>query len=377
MDKRIRVGVIFGGRSGEHEVSLRSAASIIGALDPDKYEVMPIGITRAGRWVSGRGALAALEAGAEDSMRPVALLGEPGGRALMAVDYGTNGAVTLHDITQLDVIFPVLHGPFGEDGTVQGLLELADIPYVGAGVVGSAVGMDKAIFKSVMLAHGLPVLPHMLVTRRQWETARDEVLDSAEAGLRYPVFVKPANLGSSVGISKARDRAQLAAALDEAARYDRRLLVEQGIGAREIEVSVMGNEELIASLPGEIVPCDEFYSYRAKYIDEGSELLIPAPLPDDLAERIQALAVQSFRAIDGAGLGRVDFLLERETDTPYINEVNTIPGFTSISMYPKLWEATGIAYPELVDRLIQLAFERYAEKQRSETSYDWRRDEES
>ncbi len=369
---KIRVGVIFGGRSGEHEVSLRSAASVMRALNPDKYEVLPIGVTKAGRWISGANALRALEAGALDSTRPVTLLGEPMDRALMAIDEGPE-ALTLHEEAQLDVVFPVLHGPFGEDGTVQGLLELAGVPYVGAGVVGSAVGMDKAVFKSVMLAHGLPILPYMLVTRRQWESDREGVLDEAEMGLRYPLFAKPANLGSSVGVTKAKNRAQLAAGLEYAARYDRRLLVEQGIDAREIEVSVLGNEDLIASVPGEIIPSDEFYSYRAKYIDE-SQLLIPAPLPDDVAETFQRLAVEAFRAIDGAGLGRVDFLLERETGAPYINEINTIPGFTSISMYPKLWEASGIPYPELLDRLIELALERHADKQRNETSYDWRSD---
>ena len=375
---RIRVGVIFGGRSGEHEVSLRSAASIMRALDPDKYEVLPIGVTKQGRWISGPDALKALEAGRADAggvngAQPVALLGEPASNALMAMERGAeDGALTLRDMTRLDVIFPVLHGSYGEDGTVQGLLELANVPYVGAGVVGSAVGIDKAIFKSVMLAHGLPVLPYMLATRRQWEADREGVLHEAEMGLRYPMFTKPANLGSSVGVRKARSRAELAAGLDDAARYDRRLLVEQGIDAREIEVSVLGNEDLIASVPGEIVPDDEFYSYRAKYINEGSQLLIPAPLPDDLTETFQELAVRAFRAIDGAGLGRVDFLLDRETGAPYLNEVNTIPGFTSISMYPKLWEASGIPYSELLDRLIALALERHADKQRNETSYDWR-----
>ncbi|MCZ7544453.1 MAG: D-alanine--D-alanine ligase [Anaerolineae bacterium] len=367
----MRVGVIFGGRSGEHEVSLRSAASVMRALDPEKYEVLPIGVTKAGRWISGANALKALEAGVADSTRPVTLLGEPMDRALMVIDESSE-ALTLHEATQLDVVFPVLHGPFGEDGTVQGLLELAGVPYVGAGVVGSAVGMDKAVFKSVMLAHGLPILPYMLVTRRQWEADREGVLREAEMGLRYPMFVKPANLGSSVGVTKAKDRAQLAAGLDEAARYDRRLLVEQGIDAREIEVSVLGNEEISASVPGEIVPADEFYSYRAKYIDERSQLLIPAPLSDDLTETIQQIAVAAFRAIDGAGMGRVDFLLERETGAPYLNEVNTIPGFTSISMYPKLWEASGVPYPALLDRLIALALERHEDRQRNATSYDWR-----
>ncbi|MBN1286867.1 MAG: D-alanine--D-alanine ligase [Anaerolineae bacterium] len=362
---KIRVGVIFGGRSAEHEISLRSAASIMRVLDPAKYEALPIGITHEGKWFAGPGALAALEAGGVDGMQPVALAGAPAGRALLALEQDR----AVPNSAPLDVIFPVLHGPFGEDGTVQGLLELADIPYVGSGVLGSAVGMDKALFKAVMLAHGLPVLPHLLVTRAQWEAAREELLDAAEAGLAYPMFVKPANLGSSVGITKAKDRAALAAGLDEAARYDRRLLVEQGINAREIEVSVLGNDEVIASAPGEIVPSDEFYSYRAKYIDKTSRLLVPAPLPAEMTEWVRDLAVQAFQAVDGAGLGRVDLLLDADAGMPYINEINTMPGFTEISMYPKLWEASGIPYPELIDRLIALALERHADKARNETRF--------
>ncbi len=366
--QRIRVGVIFGGRSGEHEVSLRSARSIMDAIDKDKYEVLPIGITKEGRWIAGGDPLKALTTGEPQSV-PAALIGEPGDPTLKAIEPVSRRSSSMTAIATLDVIFPVLHGPFGEDGTVQGLLELANIPYVGAGVIGSAVGMDKAIFKSIMVAHGLPVLPHLLVLRSEWEASREAVLDRVEAALHYPLFVKPVNLGSSVGISKAKDRAGLAAGLDEAARYDRRLLIEQGIPAREIEVSVLGNDQPIASIPGEIVPGDEFYSYTDKYLSDAAQLLIPAPLDPETASLAQELSIRAFKAIDCAGLARCDFLLDKETGRLWINEINTIPGFTSISMYPKLWEASGIPYPELIDRLIQLALERHTDKQRNQTSY--------
>ncbi len=368
-ERKIRVGVIFGGRSAEHAVSLRSAAAVMDALDPDKYEVFPIGITLEGRWFGGSDALHLLEDGVAETVQSVAFLGTPMHKALMAVEHDkSGGTLALHEVTRLDVVFPVLHGPYGEDGTVQGLLELAGIPYVGSGVVGSALGMDKAVFKAVMQAHGLPVLPYILITRRQWEGARAATLDAIEAAIPYPAFVKPANMGSSVGISKVAGRAELAAGLDKAARYDRRLLVEQGIVAREIEVSVLGNEDVIASVPGEVMPSDAFYTYDAKYIEE-SKLCIPAELADDVADAIRAMARRAFHAIDGAGLGRVDLLLDVETGKPYINEINTLPGFTEISMYPKLWEASGLPYPELVDRLIVLALERYADKERNECEY--------
>ncbi len=368
--RKLRVGVIFGGRSGEHQVSLWSAASVMRAMDPERYEIVPIGITQDGHWIAGAGAMALLDEGeAGGEVHDVAILPDPTDPALMRVD-GHNGEFILRRMAELDVIFPVLHGPYGEDGTIQGLLELAGIPYVGAGVVGSAVGMDKAVFKAVMIAHGLPVLPHRLVLRSEWEADRDAVLDRIEADLDYPMFTKPANLGSSVGISKVRTRRELAAGLDAAARYDRRLLVEKGINAREIEVSVLGNDAPIASIPGEIVPGDEFYSYKAKYLDDSSELLIPAPISDELAESAREMAVAAYRAIDCAGLARCDFLLDRDTGKLYVNEINTIPGFTRISMYPKLWEATGIPYPELIDRLIELALERYDEKSRTQTSYE-------
>jgi D-alanine-D-alanine ligase len=372
MARKIRVGVIFGGRSGEHEVSLVSARSVMGAMDEQKYEIVPIGITKEGRWIASGDPMKALEAGDTGASRPAALLGDPSRRGLMRLE-DTERAVEATRLAELDVVFPVLHGPYGEDGTVQGLLELAGIPYVGADVTGSALGMDKAVFKDVMQAHGLPIVDYVLVKRKQWEADPEGVLDRAEAALGYPVFTKPANLGSSVGISKCRDRAGLVAGLAEAARYDRKLLVEIAVpAAREIEVSVLGNDDPIASLPGEIVPGREFYSYEAKYIDVGddaSQLLIPAPISPEMTEQVRDLAVRAYKAIDCAGMARADFLLSRETGELYVNELNTIPGFTAISMYPKLWDASGVPYPELIDRLIELALERYEDKGRSETSY--------
>jgi D-alanine-D-alanine ligase len=365
---KIRIGVIFGGRSGEHEVSLHSARSVMDALDKDRYETIPIGITKDGHWVTGNSTWKALRSGAGETV-DAALLGEPGQHALMAVEED-RGRMGLRDVATLDVIFPVLHGPYGEDGTVQGLLELADIPYVGAGVVGSAVGMDKTIFKSVIRAHGLPVLPYKLVLRSDWEREHQAVLDELEGLLAYPMFTKPANLGSSVGVSKVRNREELKAGLDEAAAYDRRLLVEQGIEAREIEVSVMGNDEPLASIPGEVVPADEFYSYEDKYIRGEAQLLIPAPLDEEQAALAQRLAVAAYAAIDCAGLARCDFLLDKQDGALYVSEVNTIPGFTAISMYPKLWEASGVPYPELIDRLVEYALERHAQKRRCKTSYE-------
>jgi D-alanine-D-alanine ligase len=285
----------------------------------------------------------------------------------------TDRAIEATRLSELDVVFPVLHGPYGEDGTVQGLLELAGIPYVGAGVVGSVLGMDKAVFKDVMRARGFPIVDYLVIKRREWGADPDGVMDRVEAQLIYPVFTKPANLGSSVGISKCHDRTGLADGLADAARYDRKLIVEVAVpAAREIEVSVLGNDEPIASVPGEIIPSREFYSYESKYIDDGedaSELLIPAPISPKMAEQVRDLAVRVYKAIDCAGMARADFLLSGESGELYVNELNTIPGFTSISMYPKLWEATGVTYPELIDRLIELAIERYQDKERSETSY--------
>jgi D-alanine-D-alanine ligase len=365
--RKIRVGVLFGGRSGEHEISLMSAESVMGSLDATKYEVVPVGITKSGRWVTGD-ALAALSEGREPT-EPAALLPDPHSSALLRLDSDQPGSPTLSEIATLDVVFPVMHGPYGEDGTVQGLLELANLPYIGAGVVGSAVGMDKAVFKYVMEANGLPVLPWRLFLSSEWTRRPEEILDEAEQALQYPIFVKPANLGSSVGISKCYKREELIAGMEEAASYDRRIIVEQGIRGRELEVAVLGNDEPTASVVGEIRPRRDFYDYIAKYVDEDSELIIPAPLEPHMAGEVQRLAVEAYKAIDCAGLGRVDLLLDRDSGRLYVNEINTIPGFTRISMYPKLWEATGLSYPELLDRLIDLALERHEQKGRLKTSF--------
>ncbi len=368
-DRKIRIGVIFGGRSGEHEVSLMSARSVISALDPEKYEVVLIGISKSGRWLTGD-VRAALEGGVEEAARPAALLPDPRASALMEMEFIETRPASLSEVAQLDVVFPVLHGPYGEDGTIQGLLELAGIPYVGAGVVGSAVGMDKAIFKAVMVAHSVPILPWSLVLASEWRLRPSLVLDRLENSLRYPMFTKPANLGSSVGICKCADRAELVSGLDTAVSYDRRLIVEQGIDARELEVSVLGNDDPIASVVGEIVPRRAFYDYVAKYISDDSDLIIPADLDPVQADYVRQLAVKAFKAMDCAGLGRADFLLDKDSEKIYINEINTIPGFTQISMYPKLWAATGIPYPELLDRLIELALERHGEKSKLKTTFE-------
>ena len=366
--KKTRVGIIFGGRSGEHEVSLLSARSVMEAIDRDRFEVVPIGITKEGRWITSSNPLRALQSGRSEGSCPVALLGDPSQRGLMRLEEGVSH-LTAGSIAELNVIFPVLHGPYGEDGTVQGLLELADIPYVGAGVLGSALGMDKIAMKDIFRSHSLPVVKYVAFKRKEWERDRGPILDRIEAEMGYPCFTKPANLGSSVGIAKPHNRGELVAGIDEAACYDRKVLVEEGINAREIEVSVLGNDDPIASVPGEVVPCNEFYDYAAKYLDDASELLIPAPISPELTERVRKLAVEAYLAIDCAGMARADFLLDRESGILYISELNTIPGFTPISMYPKLWEATGISYPELIERLIDLALERHAENSRSRSSY--------
>lgn len=363
-NKRIRVAVLFGGRSGEHEVSLVSARSIIGALDPAKYEIYPVGISRSGRWLTEGDPLQQLASGVEpqaaasDDNLPV----PSGGRELIP---GTQGA----RFPQVDVVFPVLHGTFGEDGTVQGLLELAGLPYVGSGVLGSSLGLDKVAQKAVFRANGLPVGEYLPVARSAWRARPDEIVAEVETRLGYPVFTKPANLGSSVGVAKARDGNELRHGLDLAARYDRRLLVEAAINAREIECSVLGNDDPIASVLGEVVPSNEFYDYRAKYVDNASELIIPARLPAETASLIREVAVKAFLALDCAGMARVDFFLCKDSGRVYLNELNTIPGFTDISMYPKLWEATGVPYADLVDRLIELALERHEERRATETSY--------
>jgi len=366
--RKIRVGVIFGGKSGEHEVSLASAQSIMRAIDKGKYEVVPIGITHEGRWLTQGDPLKALTGG-QTSMPQLLESGFvlDAGEERRELIPGTETS----GLPAVDVIFPMLHGPFGEDGTVQGLLELADIPYVGASVMSSAVGMDKAVMKDVLRAHGLPVVDHVVIKRAQWDADRESVRRMVAETIGYPCFVKPANLGSSVGISKAHHAGEIDAAMDVAAQYDRKMLVEKSVEqAREIEVSVLGNDDPIASAPGEVVPDREFYDYAAKYLDSASELLIPAPLDEVTTEYVRRLAVQAYLAFDCAGMARVDFLLSHLTGELFISEVNTIPGFTKISMYPKLWEASGIPYSELIDRLIDLALERHADKHRSRTSYN-------
>jgi D-alanine-D-alanine ligase len=371
--QKIRVGVIFGGRSGEHEVSLLSAQSVIAALDPERYDIVPIGISKEGRWLTGN-VMAALTSGAQGA-HFATLLPDPQTAALLQLDLHAEQPSALSVVTQLDVILPILHGTFGEDGTVQGLLELANIPYAGAGVVGSAVGMDKAIFKYVMEANGLPILPWVLVSSREWAEQPAQVIGDIEAQLTYPVFTKPANLGSSVGISKCSNRDELRAGLADAARFDRRVVVEQGINARELEVAVLGNDEPAASIVGEVRPRRAFYDYVAKYLaepgsEDESELLIPAPISEELAAQVRRLAVDAYKAIDCAGLGRVDLLLDRDSGKLYMNEINTIPGFTRISMYPKLWEASGLPYADLLDRLIDLAIERHEQKCAQSTDFD-------
>ncbi len=365
MSQKIRVLVIFGGRSGEHEVSLNSARSVLAVLDPQKYEVYQVGITHDGVWVTGDNVHAALEKNQTASLPRVALLPYPGSKTVYRIE---NGA--LQPWTEVDVVFPVLHGTFGEDGTLQGLFELADLPYVGAGVLGSSVGMDKALFKDLMRMAEVPVLPSLLATRSQIEQDLPDLIARAEQFSDYPLFTKPANLGSSVGITKCRTRSDLMEGLMDAARYDRRVLIERGLDKpREIEVSLLGNEVPQASMPGEVIPGDDFYSYRAKYLDDSSELVIPAPLSPEQIELVQYYAVRAYQAIDCAGMARADFLLDRHSGELFISEINTIPGFTRISMYPKLWAASGIAYPQLVDRLIELALERKADRDRTERQY--------
>jgi D-alanine-D-alanine ligase len=354
----IRVGVLFGGQSGEHEVSLVSAHAVMRGLDPARYEVVPIGIAKDGRWVSGPGAFAALAAAADPKQLPTSFEGGHGSQETAALVAVAEPGQILRGEGAVDVVFPVLHGPMGEDGTVQGLLELAGVPYVGCGVLASAVGMDKAMMKAAFAAAGLPLLPWALVRRSDWAREPERVIAWIEGQLQYPMFVKPANLGSSVGISKAKDRAGLAEGLRVAAGYDRRVVVEQGIPAREIEVSVLGNDAPEASVPGEIIPANEWYDYEAKYLSDASQIVIPAPISLELAGQVRELAARAFLAVDGAGLARVDFLLHTETGELFLNEVNTMPGFTPVSMYAKMWEATGLAYPELLDRLVALALDR-------------------
>ena len=376
--KKLRIGLLFGGRSGEHEVSLTSAASVLKALDPAKYEVVPIGITREGSWRVGRAAEKLLpgsgqkSSGLEKVLPDVLKSGKP---VMASADPTTPQLVPMKSASlaksqpQIDVIFPVLHGTFGEDGTVQGLLELAGIPYVGAGVVASATGMDKDVMKRLFRDAGLPVVRWVLVLRSEWEGGPAGVRNVIENEIGYPLFVKPANLGSSVGISKVRSARQLSAALDLAALYDRKILVECAVDAREIECAVLGNDHPQASVPGEIIPVNEFYDYEAKYVKEGSNIIIPARLTHRQTKRVKEYSVRAFQAIDCAGMARVDFLLDRKNSKVFVNEINTIPGFTPISMYPKMWEATGVPYAQLLDRLIELALERHEEKLRTKFTF--------
>jgi D-alanine-D-alanine ligase len=394
--KKLRVGILFGGRSGEHEVSLLSAASVLNAIDKEKYEVVPIGITKEGRWLTAEHAESLLtgkpipesrhlRAGDPETTPGAAVLAqgesvvvppEPVHRQSGLVPFQSDASLARRASDRainVDVIFPVLHGTFGEDGTIQGLLELADLPYVGAGVLGSAAGMDKDIMKSLFIAAGIPIVKHVTILRSAWEKEPRKVEKLVERKLKYPVFVKPANLGSSVGISKAHNRKELGPAIEEAAKFDRKIVVEQGVGgkknkAREIECSVLGNDEPAASVPGEIVPGKEFYDYTAKYLDEGSQLIIPARLTKAETKTVQELAVRAFQAVDCSGLARVDFLMDPKTHKIYLNEINTMPGFTSISMYPKLWAASGLAYADLIDRLIQLGIERHEDKKKNQYS---------
>jgi len=355
--KILRVGVLFGGRSGEHEVSLASAASVIRGLDPDKYEAVPIGITKDGHWLIGEGAVKMLPEVLKGGRR-VMLTADPTEAALVPLDRGAGAQ-------RLDVIFPVMHGTFGEDGTIQGMLDLAGLPYVGAGVLGSAVGMDKDVAKRLCQTAGIPVVPWVTVQRWRWEQDKWAVRNEIEEKFPYPVFVKPATLGSSVGMSKVHNTEELGLALDLACEYGMKILVEKAVTAREIEVSVLGNHDPKASVPGEIVPHREFYDYTAKYLEDGTQLVIPAVLKPAQLKKIQTLAVKAFQALELSGMARVDFFLEKEGGKLYLNELNTIPGFTSISMYPKLWEASGIPFRELIDKLIELAFEMHAEKART------------
>jgi D-alanine-D-alanine ligase len=366
--EKLRVGVIFGGRSGEHEVALMSARSVLGALDPDKYQVSQIGITHDGAWLTGEDVLSAMESGRHASLSSVTMLPDPTRRGLYKLIPSSSDDL-LEFLTAFDVVFPVLHGTFGEDGTLQGLFELADLSYVGAGVLGSSLAMDKGVFKDVMRANDIPVLESIIVQRGDIERQADVFIEKAEQLAPYPLFTKPANLGSSVGVSKCNNRSDLLEGMMDAAQYDRRVLVERGVNGREIEVSVLGNDNPQASIPGEVIPAAEFYSYQAKYHDDRSELLIPAPLPREVADLVQYLAVKAYRAIDCAGMARVDFLLDRDSGKLFLNELNTIPGFTRISMYPKLWEASGLSYPALVDRLIELALERKGERDRTERRF--------
>ncbi len=359
----VTVALLFGGRSGEHEVSLMSARSVLSVLDRARFNVIEIGITHEGAWLTGENALRAFEQGNLSSLHPVTLHPDPTRPGLYVIRNG-DGREVLEKLADIDVYFPALHGSYGEDGTLQGLFEMADVAYVGAGVVGSSVGMDKGVFKEVMRAQGIPVVESIIALRSEIENDMEGVIRRAEAISNYPLFVKPANLGSSVGVTKCRTRSDLAEGLMDAAQYDRRILVERGVPqAREIEISVLGNDDPQASIAGEIIPGADFYSYDAKYILDNSQLIIPAALTESQAAQVREYAIRAFRAVDACGMARVDFFLS-QTGEVFLNEINTIPGFTKISMYPKLWQASGLTYSELVNRLIELALERKADRDR-------------
>ena len=369
--KKRRIGLVFGGRSGEHEVSLASATSVMANVDSDKYEVVPIGITKEGAWLLGieparliAAEQSVSEGGGVEETTAVTLTSDPRLRRLIPLE----GSQPLEENGALDIIFPVLHGTYGEDGTLQGLLEMANVPYVGCGVLGAALGMDKEKMKMVFQSVGLPSVDYLVYRRNEWERLPERIMDAIEQRLGYPCFVKPVNLGSSVGISKAHERGELEDAIHVAAQYDRKVIIERGINCRELECSVLGNDEPIASVVGEVIASNEFYDYNAKYLDNKSQVIIPADISQASAEEVRRQAIAAFLALDLSGLARVDFFLEKEIGRIYINEVNTMPGFTQISMYPKLWEASGLSYAQLLDRLIELAIERHEDKQRNRTS---------
>ena len=373
MSRKLRVGVIFGGRSGEHAVSVASAASILDALDQSRYEIVPIGINHDGSWLAGpdprrmlAGAVMSDAASAGGSTVPVRMTGDPTQHGLVT----SGGEADASMAGPLDIVIPVLHGTYGEDGTLQGLLEMAGVAYTGCGVLGSALGMDKEKAKQIFRSAGLPVVDWITLRRRDWERNPADAVSAIEGQFNYPVFAKPANMGSSVGVGKAHDQAELGAVLDAAFAYDGKVIIEPSINCRELECGVLGNEDPVASVVGEVIPSNEFYDYRAKYIDNASRLFIPAQVPDSVSQRVRDAAIQAFAALELSGLARVDFFLDKDTSDLYVNEVNTMPGFTEISMYPKLWEATGIPYSELLDRLIALGLERHAERARNRTTFD-------
>jgi D-alanine-D-alanine ligase len=368
--KKIKVGLIFGGRSGEHEVSFCSASSIIKAIDKDKYTVVPIGITKEGRWISPQDSELALQSGRIEGKNTVILLNDPSGRALIRID--NNQRLDKSSASErVDLIFSVLHGPYGEDGTVQGLLELADIPYVGAGVAASAISMDKDLMKIIFKQRDLPILKWITIKRKEWQKDKEKILSLVQDDFEYPLFVKPTNLGSSVGITKVHKKEELEKAIDLASSYDRKILIEEGAEeVREIECGVLGNDEPQASVVGEVKPAGEFYDYDSKYIDKETQLIVPADLPDGVSQEVQEIALRAFKAVDAAGMARVDFFVSKKENKIYLSEINTIPGFTSVSMYPRLWEASGVSYSELIDRLIHLALERHQDKKQNKVSYD-------